>query len=78
MAVNVHVRVLDSVSGEGRLSPVPPMYPDMAPSAIKGERQAPLESSGCSSQKTEGVGGETAPNVCSWLEGQKQGSGSFV
>lgn len=44
--ITIIIRVLDSVSGEANWSPVPPMYPDKALSAIKGERRAPPESSG--------------------------------
>lgn len=45
MAINIIIMILDSVSGEARLSLVPPIYPDQAPCAIKGETQAPPESS---------------------------------
>lgn len=45
MVINIIIRVLDSVSGEAQLSPIPSMYPEKAPSAIKRERQALPEGS---------------------------------
>lgn len=45
MVINIILKVLDSVSEKAELHPVPSMYPDEAPSAIKGKTQAPPESS---------------------------------
>lgn len=81
MAINIIIRVLDRVSGEAQLSPVPPMYPDKAPPATKRERQAPPDCSGFWGghvRKQKELGGEIAPNVCTWLQCQKQGGASFV
>lgn len=46
MAINIIIRVLNSVSGEAQLSPFPPMYPDKAPPLTKRERQTPPGCSG--------------------------------
>lgn len=64
MAINVIIRVLTSVSGEAQLSSGPPMYPDKTPSAIKGEKPAPPESSafkGVHLRKQKGCGVRLLP-----------------
>lgn len=56
MVINIIIKALDSVSEEAELSPVPPMYPDEAPSAIKGKTQAPPASGGINLRKEQECG----------------------
>lgn len=80
MVINIIIKVLDNVSEEAELSPVPLMYSDEASSAIKGKTQASPESSafgGIILRKEKECGVRLLPTCVPGLNAKSKAVGLF-
>lgn len=63
MAINIIIKVLDSVSEEAELSPAPPMHPDEDPSSTKKQPQRRQLLGVFISEKRRNVGWDCSQHV---------------